>query len=814
MKPCFWVWLAIVTNVVSATNIIKRLPDRHYYTLHVPEVDHDTHIAAQHVATSLGGQFEGMVGELKTYYMMSVPKSSLNKRSQGDDTDPIVTAFQARKRFDKRDENQRLWDRVQRLDSQVPRQRTKRAALPREPPFTEISKGQAIMEDAQRVLDIKDPGFPRQWHLVNQEVFGNDINVTDVWKQGITGNGTIVAILDDGLDYESKDLAENFYAAGSYDFNDHEDLPTPKLFDDTHGTRCAGQIAAQKNDICGIGIAYNSRVSGIRILSGEITDADEAAALNYKYQENDIFSCSWGPPDNGETMEAPDGILADAFINGIENGRDGKGSIYVFATGNGAVSGDNCNFDGYTNSIYTITVGAIDHNNAHPPYSESCSAQMVVTYSSGGGQFIYTTNVGKNVCSDHHGGTSAAAPTAAGVFALVLSVRPELTWRDLQHLCVQTAIPISTDDEDWKELPSGRLYNHKYGYGKLDAHTIVEAAKTFELVNKQTRLELPVVDPEHEKIPIPDSSKDEKKKHALESKVQVTDEMVKGAGLLRLEHITATVNIEHERRGDIVINLQSPNNVISELATMRPADKSSDGIVDWKFMTVKHWEENPVGEWILQVYDVSHPETNGSFFNWTLTLFGEMDPNFIGEPNYTPLAEKNQTTAVPIENLSETLIPTTASSSTVASSVSQSDDTVIGRPTRVKPSVPDTTTATASSNDDDDDLKETQTAGSVSPAAQASNDEEEGREAGSGTSTIIYALVGSGAIITLAGGMYVQKRKGWRSPVLASTENAPEGGRLTGYEFQVLRNSEDQEEDGDERPLLTEEESRRNNVSS
>ena len=55
---------------------------------------------------------------------------------------------------------------------------------------------------------------------------------------------------------------ETQYAAGSYDFNDHEDLPTPKLFDDTHGTRCAGQIAAQKNDICGIGIAYNSRVAG------------------------------------------------------------------------------------------------------------------------------------------------------------------------------------------------------------------------------------------------------------------------------------------------------------------------------------------------------------------------------------------------------------------------------------------------------------------------------------------------------------------------------------------------------------------------
>lgn len=91
-------------------------------------------------------------------------------------------------------------------------------------------------------------------------------------------------------------------------------------------------------------------------------------------------------------MEAPNGILSDAFYNGIKNGRGGKGSVYVFATGNGAVSGDNCNFDGYTNSIYTITVGAIDHINEHPPYSESCSAQLVVTYSSGSGQFIVSNS--------------------------------------------------------------------------------------------------------------------------------------------------------------------------------------------------------------------------------------------------------------------------------------------------------------------------------------------------------------------------------------------------------------------------------------
>lgn len=170
-------------------------------------------------------------------------------------------------------------------------------------------------------------------------------------------------------------------------------------------------------------MAYESKVAGLRILSGPISDADEAAALNYGYQENQIYSCSWGPPDNGRSMEGPNQLIQRAVLNGINNGRDGKGSIFVFASGNGAASGDACNFDGYTNSIYSVTVGAIDHTGLYPYYSEACAANMIVTYSSGSTKHIVTTDVGPGKCSHSHGGTSAAAPLAVGVFALALQVR-------------------------------------------------------------------------------------------------------------------------------------------------------------------------------------------------------------------------------------------------------------------------------------------------------------------------------------------------------------------------------------------------------
>ncbi|ORX68896.1 hypothetical protein BCR32DRAFT_211456, partial [Anaeromyces robustus] len=397
--------------------------------------------------------------------------------------------------------------------------------------------------------------------------------------KGITGKGVKVCVVDDGLNYLHPDIKENYYAAGSYDFNSHSNDPIPKKSDDHHGTRCAGEIAAGKNDFCGVGVAYNAQVSGVRILSGTLTVSDEAASLNFDYQNNHIYSCSWGPTDDGKTVEEPSGITKRAFINGVTNGRNGKGSIYVFATGNGALKGDNCNFDGYTNSIYTISIGAITHDDKKSSYSEECSAQLAVTYSSGSGKYISTTdstinNLSSPVCTSNHGGTSAAAPIAAGIFALVLSVRPELHWRDVQYLCIETAIPVDIGDSDWTSLPSGKMFNHKYGYGKLDAYKIVERAKTWKLVNEATSF---TTDKQFENDII----------DVLESRIYVSERSIRN--MKNVEQITVTVDIEHQCRGELQVELISPNNIVSILATRRVNDRSSEGLRNWTFMTVKHW---------------------------------------------------------------------------------------------------------------------------------------------------------------------------------------------------------------------------------
>lgn len=352
-----------------------------YYVLHL-----ERSTAPAQVAKRLALEHEGQLGELADHHVFSARRDtidvvgtalkqrrSIRKRGAGD-FDPLDHVKFAQK--------QKLKPRLEKREV-----RDWPAVASRQGP-PEDNAATIRQQEVATALSISDPIFKEQWHLFNPVEVGHDVNVTDVWMQGITGHNATVAIVDDGLDMYSDDLKDNYFAEGSYDFNDQTQEPKPRLDDDKHGTRCAGEVSAVKNDVCGVGVAWDSKIAGIRILSKMITDADEAVAMNYAYQQNQIYSCSWGPPDDGRSMDAPGILIKRAMLNAVQNGRGGKGSIYVFASGNGAVNEDNCNFDGYTNSIYSITVGAVDRKGLHPYYSEKCSAQLVVTYSSGSGDAI------------------------------------------------------------------------------------------------------------------------------------------------------------------------------------------------------------------------------------------------------------------------------------------------------------------------------------------------------------------------------------------------------------------------------------------
>jgi kexin len=306
------------------------LPRRNYETHDYYVLELDSATVPTQVASKLGLTHEGQLGELQGHHVFSCHKQ---------EDDIVHTALKERKRRKRSLGDSDILDGVKFAQKQKLKARLeKRGPLPPPPEGyaspVEVRQADAPVASAiarqtfvMQSLGISDPIFNEQWHLYNPVQMGHDVNVTDVWLQGITGHNATVAIVDDGLDMYSDDLKDNYFAAGSWDFNDNTNEPKPQLSDDKHGTRCAGEVSAVKNNVCGVGVAYDSKIAGIRILSKMITDADEALAMNYAFQDNQIYSCSWGPPDDGRSMDAPGILIKKAMVNAVQNGRDGKGSI-------------------------------------------------------------------------------------------------------------------------------------------------------------------------------------------------------------------------------------------------------------------------------------------------------------------------------------------------------------------------------------------------------------------------------------------------------------------------------------------------------
>ncbi|CAM9404633.1 unnamed protein product [Lampetra planeri] len=462
------------------------------------------------------------------------------------------------------------------------------------------------------VTEPTDPEYAEQWYLENQE--HHDLNVVSAWSLGYTGRGSIVSILDDGIEKDHPDLAANYDPNASFDINDNDPDPQPRYTpynDNRHGTRCAGEVAAAaNNNVCGVGIAYNAKIGGVRMLDGDVTDAVEASSLSLRPQHIHIYSASWGPEDDGKTVDGPASLARAAFQKGVAEGRGGLGSIFVWASGNGGRDEDSCNCDGYTNSVYTLSISSATQSGNVPWYSEACSSTLATTYSSGslGQKQIVTTDL-RMRCTSSHTGTSASAPLAAGIIALVLEANPKLTWRDMQHLVVRTSNPAFLSARDWVTNGVGRKVSHSYGYGLLDAGTMVSLATNWTTVGPQRICSI-------------DLSSDHKSISDRLVVKQVVD-ACRGTKdhVTSLEHVQAKISLTFNRRGDLTIYLTSPAGTRSTLLAPRPHDFSSEGFDGWAFMTTHSWDEDPAGEWTLEI-DKGSSHNYGTLINFTLVLYG------------------------------------------------------------------------------------------------------------------------------------------------------------------------------------------------
>jgi subtilisin family serine protease len=457
---------------------------------------------------------------------------------------------------------------------------------------------------AKRFPAITDPLYPGQWHLHNSA--GVDLNVMPAWEAGYSGRGVGITIVDDGLEWRHDDLGESRYMrAASRDWNGKDDDPSPASYDDTHGTSCGGLAFAGMNDgHCGVGIAYNAKLGAQRLISGPTTDALEASALSYHTDENFVFSASWGPTDDGTRKEGPGPLLLAAMTEAITNGRNGKGTVYVWAGGNGGAK-DNVNYDGYANSIYTITIASVDSNGRHAAYSEEGACVIASSTSSPPG--VSTTAV-HGGCNTRFGGTSAAAPMISGVVALMLEANPDLGWRDVQNILIRTARKNDAFDSDWVNNGAGLHVNHKYGFGLVStgAAVVMAADRSRALLPANVAPFVSI----NESLPaldIPDNSA---------QGVTITFTVDRA---FSVEHVELNLRAVHTRRGDIRVVLVSPVGTKSVMAV--PHGDRHAHYTGWTFTSVRHWGENSMGVWKLILSDEIASNV-GQFNRAVLTVRG------------------------------------------------------------------------------------------------------------------------------------------------------------------------------------------------
>ncbi|XP_076165395.1 prohormone processing protease amontillado [Ptiloglossa arizonensis] len=489
--------------------------------------------------------------------------------------------------------------------------------------------------------DPTDPYFQYQWYLKNTGQNGGkpklDLNVEAAWAQGFTGKNVTTAIMDDGVDYMHPDLKYNYNAKASYDFSSNDPYPYPRYTDDwfnSHGTRCAGEVAAARdNDVCGVGVAYDSKVAGIRMLDQPyMTDLIEANSMGHEPDLIDIYSASWGPTDDGKTVDGPRNATMRAIVRGVNEGRRGLGNIYVWASGDGGEA-DDCNCDGYAASMWTVSINSAinDGQNAH--YDESCSSTLASTFSNGAKDpniGVATTDL-YGECTRTHSGTSAAAPEAAGVFAVALEANPQLTWRDIQHLTVLTSKRNSLFDAKgrfhWTMNGVGLEFNHLFGYGVLDAGAMVALAKKWKTVPPRYHCEAGSV------LEMQQVTSD----RSILLKIKTDACAGTEYAVNYLEHVQAVISVNATRRGDLELFLTSPMGTRSMILSRRVNDNDHrDGFTKWPFMTTHTWGEYPQGTWLLEVSFNTQTPQRGWFREWTLMLHGTREPPYTGLPAADP----------------------------------------------------------------------------------------------------------------------------------------------------------------------------------
>ena len=241
----------------------------------------------------------------------------------------------------------------------------------------------ALNRKTKKKMSNNDPLFNEQWHLGGNSYFNENSSISIENSIGYTPETAapadkdipVVAVVDDGVDYNHEDLknkmwvnpfpADKLPGKHGYDCINDDDDPIPDRKGDDHGTKVAGIIAAETDNGIGIsGVSRYAKIMTLKIFDGDNYSFDaELNAYEYIYKAQKLgvnvvaVNCSFGDIASPTPVYSPDvKKMTDLAINAMGS----MGAVIVSACGNNATNIDENPYGQpfETDRTYMILVGA------------------------------------------------------------------------------------------------------------------------------------------------------------------------------------------------------------------------------------------------------------------------------------------------------------------------------------------------------------------------------------------------------------------------------------------------------------------------
>jgi subtilisin-like proprotein convertase family protein/Ca2+-binding RTX toxin-like protein len=463
-----------------------------------------------------------------------------------------------------------------------------------------------------------DPLLGSQWHLAMIGRLGysgayGTAGLERIWAQ-YSGDGVHVGIWDDGVQSTHWDLAGNYDASRQVTVGGTLNNGQPLTSNDGHGTAVAGLIAAQNNGQGGVGVAFNSDVTAIRIFGGadDINSAWSRYLVTLDSLRNfDVTNHSYGGTPDFHVYGDVAKFQAAAAL-----GRGGLGTVNVKSAGNANIDGNGESTDG---SHFTVTVAALGSNGNVASYS-TYGSHVLVSAPAGS---VTTDRLGalagyngllNGDYTNVFGGTSAAGPVTAGVVTLMLDANPGLGWRDAQNILAYSAIGVgsvyggSRTNEDfvWKWNGAdnwnggGLHYSEDYGYGMVNAFNAVRMAEVWDIL-------YPTAATSANEVSVTTGVLTVNRAIADLSTITYTFNVTQN---ISLEHVAMTVTFSHSDFTDLRIRLISPDQTVMSLYNGSSGNASTaDYGFSYAFGVDGLRGEMSAGTWMLQIQDVYQADT-------------------------------------------------------------------------------------------------------------------------------------------------------------------------------------------------------------